>query len=60
MGSFPAVQVEAGPNGGSLIHLIDLRYADRPGAGFGSVTVAVPVSPTSLAPVAGEPGGFPR
>ncbi len=57
---FPAVQVEAGPNGGSLVHLIDLRYADRPNAGFGSVTVAVPVSPTSLAPVAGEPGGFPR
>ena len=46
---FPTVQVEAGPNGGSLVHLIDLRYADRPGAGFGSVTVAVPVPPTSLA-----------
>jgi inner membrane protein len=38
---FPAVQVEASPTGGSLIHVVDLRYADRPGAGFGSVTIAV-------------------
>jgi inner membrane protein len=38
---FPTVQVEASPGGGSLVHLIDLRYADRPDAGFGSVTVPV-------------------
>jgi inner membrane protein len=42
---FPAVQVEPGPQGGSLIHLIDLRYADRPDTGFGTVTVASASSP---------------
>lgn len=45
---FPAVQVEAGPGGGSLIHLIDLRYADRPGAGFGTVTVTAASPPAEL------------
>jgi inner membrane protein len=45
---FPAVQVEAAPGGGSLIHLIDLRYADRPGAGFGTVTLAVAAPPAAL------------
>jgi inner membrane protein len=39
---FPTVQVEPNPAGGSLVHLIDLRYADRPGAGFGSVTIPLP------------------
>ena len=38
---FPTVQVESNPAGGTLVHLIDLRYADRPDAGFGSVTIAV-------------------
>jgi inner membrane protein len=37
---FPTVQTE--PRAGStLVHLIDLRYADHPGAGFGSVTLAL-------------------
>jgi inner membrane protein len=45
---FPVVQVEAAPGGGSLIHLIDLRYADRPGAGFGTVTLAVASPPSAL------------
>ena len=45
---FPVVQVERGPAGGSLIHLIDLRYADRPGTGFGSVTIAVASPPTAF------------
>jgi inner membrane protein len=45
---FPAVQVEASPTGGSLIHVIDLRYADRPGAGFGSVTIAVASPPETF------------
>lgn len=48
---FPIVQVEANPNGGSLVHLIDLRYADRPGAGFGTVTIPI-VTPRT----ASEPG----
>jgi inner membrane protein len=45
---FPAVRVDPGPGGGSLIHLIDLRYADRPDAGFGTVTVATSGSPAEL------------
>jgi len=49
---FPTVQVEAGP-GGTRVHLIDLRYADRPGAGFGSVTVAAASPP----PASGPPPG---
>lgn len=35
---FPVVQVEERADG-TRLHLIDLRYADRPGAGFGSVTL---------------------
>jgi inner membrane protein len=49
---FPTVQVEEGP-GGARVHLIDLRYADRPGAGFGSVTVAAASPP----PASGPPPG---
>jgi len=45
---FPAVQVEPGPEGGSLIHLIDLRYADRADAGFGTVTIASARPPAEL------------
>ena len=40
---FPTVQTEPSPTG-TQIHLVDLRYADRPGSGFGSVTVTVPDS----------------
>ena len=35
------------------VHLIDLRYADRPGAGFGSVTVAVASPPPASGPLPG-------
>jgi inner membrane protein len=56
---FPAVQVEAAPTGGSLIHLIDLRYADRPGAGFGSVTIPVASPPTAFGPRPGTPAPSP-
>jgi inner membrane protein len=45
---FPVVEVVRGPDGGSLIHLVDLRYADRPDAGFGAVTVAVASPPAAL------------
>lgn len=45
---FPTVQVGPDPAGGSLIHLIDLRYADRPDAGFGAVTVATASPPAEL------------
>ena len=46
---FPTVQVEEGP-GGTRVHLIDLRYADRPGAGFGSVTIAAASPPPASGP----------
>jgi inner membrane protein len=36
---FPTVQADTNAAGGALVHLIDLRYADRPGSGFGSVTL---------------------
>jgi hypothetical protein len=41
---FPWFQVE--PRGdGTIVHLVDLRYADRPGTGFGTVSIPVPVRP---------------
>jgi inner membrane protein len=46
---FPTVQVEPGP-GGTRVHLIDLRYADRAGAGFGSVTVVAASPPPASGP----------
>jgi inner membrane protein len=46
---FVTVQAEHGP-GGARVHLIDLRYADRPGAGFGSVTVALVSPPPASGP----------
>jgi len=49
---FPTVQVEPGPSG-TRLHLIDLRYADHPGVGFGSVTVAAASPP----PASGPPPG---
>jgi hypothetical protein len=52
---FPAVEVEAARGGGSLIHLIDLRYADRPGVGFGTVTIAVASPPAALVRAAAPP-----
>jgi inner membrane protein len=56
---FPTVQVEEAP-GGARVHLIDLRYADRPGAGFGSVTVAAASPPPASGPPPGTPLRPPR
>ena len=36
---FPTVRADTSSAGDVVVHLIDLRYADRPGAGFGSVTL---------------------
>jgi inner membrane protein len=36
---FPLLLEERTRDGGTSVHLIDLRYADRPGAGFGTVTI---------------------
>jgi inner membrane protein len=38
---FPAFRVEQIGGGGVTVHMVDLRYADRPGVGFGSVSIAV-------------------
>jgi len=38
---FPAFQVEPVGTGGSVVHIVDLRYADRPGVRFGSVSIPV-------------------
>jgi inner membrane protein len=37
---FPIVLTEPSPEG-TRIHLVDLRYTDRPGSGFGSATLTV-------------------
>jgi inner membrane protein len=36
---FPTVQADTDAAGRTLVHLVDLRYADRPGSGFGSATI---------------------
>ena len=41
---FPAFQVEQ-TGGGTTVHILDLRYADRPGVRFGAVSI--PVSGTA-------------
>jgi inner membrane protein len=38
---FPAFQVEEGGDGRTTVDIVDLRYADRPGVGFGSVSILV-------------------
>lgn len=45
---FPVFQIQSSPGGGALVHLIDLRYADRPGVGFGTVTIEVPEQRASV------------
>jgi inner membrane protein len=41
---FPTYRVESRGDGGFLVHIVDLRYADRPGVSFGSVSIPVPRS----------------
>jgi hypothetical protein len=38
---FPAYQVEPAGTGGFIVHIVDLRYADRPGVRFGAVSIPV-------------------
>jgi inner membrane protein len=38
---FPAYRVEKTGGGGVTVHIVDLRYADRPGVGFGAVSIPV-------------------
>lgn len=38
---FPAFQVEPAGESNYVVHIVDLRYADRPGVSFGSVSIPV-------------------
>jgi inner membrane protein len=38
---FPSFRVEPLADGGALVHIVDLRYADRPGVRFGAVSIPV-------------------
>ena len=42
---FPVFETEAIAGGGTLVHMIDLRYASRPNADFGTMTIRVPGAP---------------
>lgn len=44
---FPAFQVEPAGGGDFVVHIVDLRYADPPGAPIGSVSVPVTIPPVS-------------
>ena len=44
---FPVVQAQTGPGGRRVVQLVDLRYAERPGAGFGTATIPVASRPAS-------------
>ena len=39
---FPAFQLEPAGSG-AVVHIVDLRYADRPGVRFGAVSIPVPL-----------------
>lgn len=39
---FPTFSVERGPGGGATVHIVDVRYARRPGTSFGAVSIPVP------------------
>jgi inner membrane protein len=38
---FPAFEIEETPGAGTTVHIVDLRYADRPGVSFGAVSIPV-------------------
>jgi inner membrane protein len=44
---YPAFQLEPAGAGSFVVHIIDLRYADRPGDRFGSVSIPVTLEPAS-------------
>lgn len=44
---FPAFQVEPAGGCGYVVHILDLRYADRPGVSFGAVAIPVTLPRTS-------------
>jgi inner membrane protein len=38
---YPTFRIEESPAGGAVVHIVDLRYADRPGVRFGAVSIPV-------------------
>ncbi len=42
---FPAFQVEPAGGGRYVVHIVDLRYTDQPGVGFGAVSIPVTLTP---------------
>jgi inner membrane protein len=46
---YPAFQLEPAGAGAFVVHIIDLRYADRPGDRFGAVSIPVTVEPVPAA-----------
>jgi inner membrane protein len=44
---YPSFRVEESATGGAIVHIVDLRYADRPGVRFGAVSIPVD-SPAQL------------
>jgi inner membrane protein len=45
---FPAFQVEPAGGGDYVVHIVDLRYADPPGAPIGSVSIPVTIRTVSV------------
>jgi len=56
---FPTMQTDTNAAGQVLVHLIDLRYADRPDAGFGSVTLRLPGGTGPLSSTSSYSGSAP-
>lgn len=46
---FPTARLARDASGGAVVELVDLRYADRAGAGFGAVTIPLPGTPPPAA-----------
>ena len=38
---FPAFEVVQAADGGTVVHIVDLRYADRPGVRFGAISIPI-------------------
>lgn len=47
---FPTFTIDSVPAGGYLVHMIDLRYAEEPDAGFGALSIPVSLTSASLPP----------
>jgi inner membrane protein len=52
---FPAFQLEPAGGDALVVHIVDLRYADRPGVRFGAVSIPVTASAAELGSAPDEP-----